>query len=448
MDFSTGLKDAVVELVVDEVREFVDAHPHMTAVDLEVELREGMQRLGAACLQGILNAQEKRYPEEKEPCSCGGQARYQFRRWAKTLTVFGWVDYRRAYYLCPRCHRGQYPLDQRLGLRAGQVSVALASLLALVGIETAFEQASQKIEKLLLIKVSENTVRKETQRFGELQKEEEEQWKVKSQDSYHLQVRSRSITDAPQRLYGSLDGVKIPVDQEWRELKCGCWYEVETREKGQGTEVGDTKALRAKAITYYCDIAEAQTFRDLVWATGYQRLADVAPEIVFVADGAAWIWKLVGYHFPHAVQIVDWYHASEYLTAIAHAAFGEGAPASKRWIEAARRQLWEGQIQGVIAICRLLEEHARAGPFARKAITYYTNNAKRMDYARLRKEGYQIGSGNVESACKQIGTQRLKRSGARWTENGARNTAKARAVWLSGQWERLEDRHLRLAQAA
>ena len=71
-----------------------------------------------------------------------------------------------------------------------------------------------------------------------------------------------------------------------------------------------------------------------------------------------------------------------------------------------------------------------------------------MDYARLRKEGYQIGSGNVESACKQIGTQRLKRSGARWTENGARNTAKARAVWLSGQWERLEDRHLRLAQAA
>jgi hypothetical protein len=50
---------------------------------------------------------------------------------------------------------------------------------------------------------------------------------------------------------------------------------------------------------------------------------------------------------------------------------------------------------------------------------------------------YQIGSGTIESGCKQITSQRLKRLGARWTLEGARSTAKARAAWLSNQWDLL-----------
>ena len=45
---------------------------------------------------------------------------------------------------------------------------------------------------------------------------------------------------------------------------------------------------------------------------------------------------------------------------------------------------------------------------ARKAVPYFTNHALRMDYAAYRQAGYQIGSGTVESACKQLGTQRMK----------------------------------------
>jgi len=60
-----------------------------------------------------------------------------------------------------------------------------------------------------------------------------------------------------------------------------------------------------------------------------------------------------------------------------------------------------------------------------------------MDYARFREQGYFIGSGTVESAGKQISGLRLKRAGARWTEQGALLTAKARAAWLSGTWELL-----------
>ena len=54
-----------------------------------------------------------------------------------------------------------------------------------------------------------------------------------------------------------------------------------------------------------------------------------------------------------------------------------------------------------------------------------------MQYAAYREQGYWIGSGTVESACKQIASARLKISGARWTLSGAIATAKARAAWLS-----------------
>jgi hypothetical protein len=62
-------------------------------------------------------------------CPCGATAKYQFRRTAKTFTVFDWVAYRRAYYLCGQCCQGQYPLDQRLGLEPGRVSAGLAPLM-------------------------------------------------------------------------------------------------------------------------------------------------------------------------------------------------------------------------------------------------------------------------------------------------------------------------------
>jgi hypothetical protein len=70
-----------------------------------------------------------------------------------------------------------------------------------------------------------------------------------------------------------------------------------------------------------------------------------------------------------------------------------------------------------------------------------------MDYARFRAEGYLIGSGTIESGCKQIVSLRLKRARARWTEPGALQTAKARAAWLSGDWDDLAARRAALPLA-
>ena len=60
-----------------------------------------------------------------------------------------------------------------------------------------------------------------------------------------------------------------------------------------------------------------------------------------------------------------------------------------------------------------------------------------MDYPTYRRQGYQIGSGTIESAAKQIGLLRMKVAGAIWNENSARLVAKARAAFLSNDWDAL-----------
>jgi uncharacterized protein YceK len=95
--------------------------------------------------------------------------------------------------------------------------------------------------------------------------------------------------------------------------------------------------------------------------------------------------------------------------------------------------LWNGEVEDVIQKCRTLLD--QVGCSADRLISYYTNNLERMRYANFRAKGYFIGSGTVESGCKQIITMRLKRSGARWTQHGAAMTAKARTAWLSGSWQ-------------
>ena len=113
-----------------------------------------------------------------------------------------------------------------------------------------------------------------------------------------------------------------------------------------------------------------------------------------------------------------------------------------------RTDLWEGRFERVLSSFEECLNHASAGEAARKALRYYTNNQERMRYAEFRERGLRVGSGTVERGCKQIGTQRLKVAGARWSSDGIRKTGKARAALLSGQWDSITDRLAGRASAA
>jgi len=444
MEFSTKVVEKMAEIMAEEMGNLMPAPQDIR--EIETGMRDMLRQVGAEGLKRYLERADEAEPLAKEKdCECQGQQQYLFRREAVILSVFGRVSYKRRYYTCPSCGNGLCPLDKRLHIAAGEVTAGLAELLALAGVETAFAESSRFIERFLLFRVSDNTLRKETERFGELQKAREEEWKIQSQNESWLQERLQKFGKLVGRMYGSIDGVMAPCKGEWREMKNIAWYQVEKvrsyeQRRHHASAVGEQNDLQARNITYHCDIQPPDQFGSLFWATACQRKADLFEELVFVCDGAVWIWKLIERHFPHAVQIVDWYHASEYLPPIAEAAFGHGTPEYHAWLDQSRSLLWEGQIDDLIRDCQILGSMPMAQKAVYDAVSYFTNNQKRMDYARFRQQGYFIGSGTVESAGKQIAGLRLKRAGARWTETGAVATAKARAAWLSDQWDSLAAR--------
>ncbi len=414
----------ITRLLVADFEEQMKTSPS-SCVDMEQGLRATLQSIGQESLGQLLTLKDEHNQTAQIGCACGQTARRISRREGKILSVFGWITYRRSYYGCQGCGRCWYELDERESLRAGSASSVMSRLLGVAGVTVSFEEAQRHIQEYLRVDVSINTIRAETQGIGNLQAEREKQWVAESQDLTHLQKRERE-TPRPQRLYGSLDGAFVPLEEAWKEEKTICWYEA-------GQRYGSSE-LRAINLNYYTSLEEASLFGELVWATGLHHRVDQAKELIFVCDAAAWIWKIVERYFPNAVQIVDWYHACQRLHAVAELL---GEQERLDWLDPVKAALWEGEVQEVIRLLQDLLDAYPSSEVLQNAITYYENNQTRMAYPDFRKQGYFIGSGTVESACKQIVSLRLKRPGARWSYDGASAVAKARAAWLSRQWDDL-----------
>jgi hypothetical protein len=430
--------------------------------DVEMALRESLREIGEKALSCFLENADKEWEGVAEvECKCGGKLKYQRQRTATIWSVFGKVRYARAYYAGCRCRAGQAPLDEQYGLEPGKVTAGLADLVGMSGIDKAFEEGQQWLKSFLLFEVSENTIRSETENLGAIQKQMEAAMVKAMQDVAQLQKRERDQKQAPERLYGSIDAAKVRIEprdelekalegrENWRDLKIGCWYQGEivpkrersARQKRKNQREGTV--IRAKGKEYFCDISEADEFGKLLWATGCSVGADHARVLVFVCDGAVWIWNLVEYYFPNAVQIVDWYHAEDHLKQVATEAF-EILQDRQAWLKTVVEDLWLGRVEQVIAACQKLSP---ASDLARKAALYFNNNCERMRYANFRAKGFLIGSGVIESGCKQIVSRRLKVPGAQWILEGAILTAKARAAWLSGKWQSLLNARSRLPLA-
>lgn len=438
----------LAEVVAEAIQ--TDGQAEVRIGDVEMALRESLQEIGRSALKSFLENADGEVEAEME-CSCGAQLKYQRRREATIWSVFNKVVYQRAYYAGCACGKGQAPVDQRYGIEPGKVTTGLAHLIALSGIHKAFEEGRKWLKEFLLFDVSENTVRAETQKMGELQRQADTKLVKEMQDEAGLQKRERSQPPAPNILYGSIDAAKVRIEprdekekavenrETWRDLKAGCWYEGEivpprqqsVRQKDKAQREG--VVLRTKNQQYFCDIEKAEEFGKLLWATGCVVGADRARTLVFICDGAVWIWNLIVHYFPNAVQIVDWYHAVDRLKRIAEEAFSK-VEERQTWLEQSTEDLWQGRVEAVLEACQRL---AKKSSLAKQALLYYANNMERMRYAHFRAAGYLIGSGVIESGCKQIVTQRLKLPGAQWNVEGAVLVAKARTAWMSGNWKKL-----------
>ncbi len=426
---------AISEKLAEEIeKQMVENQVTISLSEIERTSRKLLQEIGRQAIAKVTQEQETAYPEQVI-CKKGHKMRYQRMRSATLHTVCGTCQVKRRYYLCPSCHKGRVPLDERLGLRPNGHSAELEKLMAMTGVQLPYGKGSDLFKALMLLEVSEPSLSKATLKVGELVREQEaESQKNGADEAYLLQTKRENR--APLRLYGTIDAAKVQIREEegyqWRDLKLGAWFTA--RGKPPKTPDGTWK-IEAEQIHYYADIAPAKRFGELLWGSAVTHLAHLAQELIFLGDGAGWIWNLVAQHFPKAIQILDWFHASEHLMPVAQAAFST-TDEQFAWVSMMKQLMWDGETDLLITHCRQLEANSDAKVIGTTA-AYFENHKARMRYAYFRSQGYQIGSGTIESAAKQIGLMRMKVPGASWNFENARKVAKARAAYLSDGWQSL-----------
>jgi len=399
-----------------------------TLVALEQAVLHAVKTLGNLLLAGLCSLYVPKYVEPSRPCACGGVATYQRLREGTTQTVLGAVKLKRPYYLCADCHQGGCPLDPTLGFCAGGSSAGLQAVMALVGVEFPFEAAAEVLQKLTLVEVSPNSCRKATEALGQVVAAEEAAAVAAAWDAKHttLPAVSEAIVGD---FYISMDGVTVHIEGEgWKNQWLGAVY---TTQATAGVQRPEYLEVRTRQPSFYTDLTDIETFGRHLWVEAERRGLAQAKQVIVIGDGAQWIWKQAEQHFPAATQILDWYHASTYAWKAANAIYGEGTDLAKHCAKQQLDLLWTGQVQTVL---KRLQPYTDHKPAVRDTLTYFRNNQHRMRYDHYRTQGWQIGSGTIESGCKHVIAARLKQAGMRWSRNGARWVAKLRTRLKSRRW--------------
>ena len=248
----------------------------------------------------------------------------------------------------------------------------------------------------------------------------------------------RGTVPTTQRMGVAMDGAKIYLRKEgWKELKVGCVFDVVVREEEDPETHERVERAHAVENSYTTHLGGPEEFGRKVWAEAVRREVPRAPDSIILGDGAPWIWNLVGEHFGTSWQAVDWYHAKAHLYQAAKLAFGEGRATGKRWARGMEKSLYQGRAWRVAeAVHRLARVHRRVSKELRGEAGYFAGNANRMQYLELREEGWPIGSGMVESACKQF-RARFNGPGMRWSRSGAEHLLPVRAAILSRRFDAL-----------
>jgi len=182
--------------------------------------------------------------------------------------------------------------------------------------------------------------------------------------------------------------------------------------------------------------------REQIWAEASRHGLGQAADVLVVADGAVWIWNLVDDRFPQARQRLDLFHAKQHLWAVAEALHGAGTARAQDWIKPLLAQLEADQAPRLIenlreALAGLQAEPATTVRFQlEREINYFENNRQRLGYAEGKQRGEPVGSGAMESTCRQYQC-RFKRPGQFWTQVGDEALMCLETFWRNGRWKHL-----------
>lgn len=218
---------------------------------------------------------------------------------------------------------------------------------------------------------------------------------------------------------------------EWHELKLGVFYRQEQSSRTQAD-----RGLLADKIVVSWQPDALELGRRLNWEALREGLGR-ARQMLFLADGAEWAWNLKKDRWNRAIELLDFYHGSQHLWDLGRATHGESQPALSQWVEPLLHQMRHGKEQRVLReIAQLGRRRGQRGKVIRREQNYFQNHSKRMNYQEISNRGWPIGSGAVESACRQKQC-RFKRCGQFWTSSGLRNLCALDEARRNHHWDEL-----------
>jgi hypothetical protein len=439
-----------VKSIIEAVGKYGDEYD---AASLEEFVAAQMRALGAVVLEysWALRWHERGRPSSVE-CSCGRRRVFKGRAERSIRTTLGPVNLTERFrYRCPACGAETVLGEELKG--QGDFSELAERLLAYAGqaVGGMFAEARKTLKRMLGLDVAAKTVENVCLRRGGRV--------IAAEDRAVAAPHEVRPEDRPDRLVTGVDGAMIgrvdPAHRRrssakkgkvrgkgrlanfWKEVKTCVVYKIDAAGKAVGRKL------------YYATQAAHEAFGYRVATAAVRAGAELAREIVFIGDGAKWVWGLCEREFGRfrgkLVEVLDWYHAVEHLWDSGRAFFGEASDLLRPWVKAREGELYEGKTDAVIEALKCIAEKLGRPPEGAdesdprvilwRNMGYFEENASRMKYPEYRSRGIPMGSGVVESACRHVVAGRLKGPGMRWDEPGAEAILHLRTLELSGRWD-------------
>ncbi len=418
-----------------------------TMGDLEREIVQQTQGLECKLLE---EASQKKAGQSPPVCpACGHKLSRLSHGHERTYqTRFGPVTIRRSRGWCRRCKAWRFPADYALGLaEAGSASPSVQEMAALMASKMPVAEASAVLEHLTGVKLPPATLDREARRQGrraQRKRKELDQQMGQGQggqqgvplgqqpftlvieiDAWNIRERDHWGQSGPRRARGM-------EPERWHWVYGGTCFRLDQRAQTNG---GRSIILSRGTVMTRGGI---DALREQLFAECLRHGAGQAAEVLVVADGALWIWNLVADRFATATQRLDFYHASQHLWAVAHALHPKDAQAAHQWIEPLLKKLKAGRSVKVIAQLKAVTQRLRASRRAavQAELKYFQTHRDRLDYDLAKKRGQPLGSGAIESTCRQYQC-RFKRPGQFWTRLGDEALMCLETFWRNGRWQLL-----------
>jgi hypothetical protein len=412
-----------VKNLVGEINDLVGSLGTDTCVSLdeaEQRILEGTRSIRCKLLELYANEEASVPAPEPVACpKCDQPSGRQRKRERQFTTLCGVICVNRWEYECGSGHYHR-PWDIRQRLK-GRYTHRVAETMCRLSARLTFREASEELLRQG-IKVSHTTLHKKVR-----------EW---SKDLKALKEVERQTLEGYQRWYVSCDGCHTNSPEGWKETKVGCIYR-DYPQLGSNS----VPSVRTCSLRYTANRQDAEQCGKDLYAlalnSGIYQEDIETQEVVFIGDGAAWIWNLAAEYFPNAIEIVDYMHAKSHLYDVAKVAFGETeTEAIEAWIQETDPLLSAGNIPEVVARIRTLAtQHPEVRETLERETGYFQRHAQRMRYQAFREKGYMIGSGVIESACKHVVGQRCKQASMRWTEQGLNTILEWRCLLKNGTWD-------------